>query len=149
MLTWLYLKYQNQPSQVILLGLLVRQVCWQHWYRVLCYYWRRQICWPVSSKRFSAWMWRKINQGNLSRYMVPVVALVSLYFIFNGNDTLVAIMLLGVNIIAQFFPALIFSFAKESNHDCGRFFGDYGRCHYFGGHLCLSYFNSRYFPVHY
>ncbi len=91
----------------------------------------------------------KNKSGNLSRYMVPVVALVSLYFIFNGNDTLVAIMLLGVNIIAQFFPALIFSFAKESNHDCGRFFGDYGRCHYFGGHLCLSYFNSRYFPVHY
>ncbi len=55
----------------------------------------------------------KNKSGNLSRYMVPVVALVSLYFIFNGNDTLVAIMLLGVNIIAQFFPALIFSFCKR------------------------------------
>ncbi|SUB29863.1 putative permease [Yersinia pseudotuberculosis] len=56
----------------------------------------------------------KNKSGNLSRYMVPVVALVSLYFIFNGNDTLVAIMLLGVNIIAQFFPALIFSFCKKN-----------------------------------
>lgn len=65
----------------------------------------------------------KNKSGNLSRYMVPVVALVSLYFIFNGNDTLVAIMLLGVNIIAQFFPALIFSFAKESNYYCGCFSG--------------------------
>lgn len=56
----------------------------------------------------------KNKSGNLSRYMVPVVSLVSLYFIFNGNDTLVAIMLLGVNIIAQFFPALIFSFCKNN-----------------------------------
>ncbi len=62
--------------------------------------------------------------------MVPVVALVSLYFIFNGNDTLVAIMLLGVNIIAQFFPALIFSFAKRIQSRLRALFGDYGRCHY-------------------
>ena len=49
-----------------------------------------------------------------ARFMVPFVALVSLYFIFHSNDTLVAIMLLGVNIVAQFFPALLMSFKQHN-----------------------------------
>ncbi|HEF8772277.1 sodium:solute symporter [Providencia manganoxydans] len=54
----------------------------------------------------------KRQSGIYARFMVPLVALVSLYFIFHSNDTLVAIMLLGVNIVAQFFPALLMSFRK-------------------------------------
>nr|WP_314265095.1 sodium:solute symporter family protein [uncultured Moellerella sp.] len=57
---------------------------------------------------------KKRQSGIVARYMVPVVALTSLYFIFYSNDTLVAIMLLGVNIVAQFFPALIMSFRKHN-----------------------------------
>ncbi len=45
--------------------------------------------------------------------MVPVVAL-SACIIFHSNDTLVAIMLLGVNIVAQFFPALLMSFKQQN-----------------------------------
>lgn len=56
----------------------------------------------------------KRQSGIYARFMVPVVALVSLYFIFHSNDTLVAIMLLGVNIVAQFFPALLMSFRQHN-----------------------------------
>ncbi|AWS52045.1 MULTISPECIES: sodium:solute symporter family protein [Providencia] len=56
----------------------------------------------------------KRQSGVYARFMVPVVALVSLYFIFHSNDTLVAIMLLGVNIVAQFFPALLMSFKQKN-----------------------------------
>ena len=56
----------------------------------------------------------KRQSGVYARYMVPLVALVSLYFIFHSNDTLVAIMLLGVNIVAQFFPALLMSFKQQN-----------------------------------
>ncbi|EQA6336500.1 sodium:solute symporter family protein [Providencia stuartii] len=56
----------------------------------------------------------KRQSGIYARFMVPLVALVSLYFIFHSNDTLVAIMLLGVNIVAQFFPALLMSFRKHN-----------------------------------
>ena len=56
----------------------------------------------------------KQQSGMYARFMVPLVALVSLYFIFHSNDTLVAIMLLGVNIVAQFFPALLMSFKQHN-----------------------------------
>ncbi len=112
MLTWLYLKYQIN---------LLKLYCWVYWcgryadstgtgfYVITGDGKYAGRCRP---KDFPPGCGEN-KSGNLSRYMVPVVALVSLYFIFNGNDTLVAIMLLGVNIIAQFFPALIFSFAKR------------------------------------
>lgn len=52
--------------------------------------------------------------SKLSRYMVPVVALVSLYFTFNGGSTIVALWLMGYNLVTQLFPSLLCSLWKNN-----------------------------------
>jgi SSS family solute:Na+ symporter len=47
----------------------------------------------------------------LARSLVPALALVSLYFTFQGGETLVALLLMGYNLVTQLFPALLFSLA--------------------------------------
>jgi solute:Na+ symporter, SSS family len=50
----------------------------------------------------------------LAKYLVPVVALVALYFTFNGGQTIVALLLMGYSMVTQFFPAIVFSFLQKN-----------------------------------
>ena len=47
--------------------------------------------------------------GRLVKIMVPVVALVAMYFTISGSSTIVTLLLLGYSFVTQLFPALIFS----------------------------------------
>ncbi|HET7565727.1 MAG TPA: sodium:solute symporter [Gemmatimonadaceae bacterium] len=49
----------------------------------------------------------------LAKSLVPVIALVSVYFTFTGGDTLVALLLMGYNMVTQLFPALLFSLGSR------------------------------------
>jgi len=52
--------------------------------------------------------------SNLAKYLVPIVALISLYFTFKGGQTIVALLLMGYSMVTQFFPAIVFSFLKRN-----------------------------------
>ncbi|HQT79691.1 MAG TPA: sodium:solute symporter family protein, partial [Rhodopila sp.] len=47
--------------------------------------------------------------ARLARLLVPVVALVSVYFTLNGGTTIVALLLMGYAFVTQLFPTLIAS----------------------------------------
>ncbi|MFY0542872.1 sodium:solute symporter family protein [Brevibacillus sp. H7] len=47
--------------------------------------------------------------SNLAKYLVPVVALISLYFTFTGGDAIVTLLLMGYSLVTQLFPSLFFS----------------------------------------
>ena len=47
--------------------------------------------------------------GRLARGLVPVVALVAVFFTLRGGDAIVPLLLLGYNLVTQLFPALILS----------------------------------------
>jgi SSS family solute:Na+ symporter len=47
--------------------------------------------------------------SKLAKYLVPVVALISLYFTFQGGNTIVTLLLMGYSLVTQLFPALFFS----------------------------------------
>ncbi|AHI00682.1 sodium:solute symporter family protein [Kutzneria albida] len=51
--------------------------------------------------------------GLLAKALVPVVALIALYFTFNGGDTIVSLLLMGYSLVTQLFPALLLSLAKR------------------------------------
>jgi SSS family solute:Na+ symporter len=60
----------------------------------------------------------------LARCLVPVVALVAVYFTLHGGQTIVALLLMGYSLVTQFFPAIVFSFMRRNpltKH--GAFFG--------------------------
>lgn len=50
----------------------------------------------------------------LAKYLVPVVALFSVYFTFNGGITLVTLLLMGYSLVTQLFPTLAFSLMKNN-----------------------------------
>ncbi|OIK15493.1 sodium:solute symporter [Bacillus sp. MUM 116] len=50
---------------------------------------------------------------SLAKYLVPVVALVSLFFTFKSG-TIVALLLMGSSMVTQLFPAMIFSLMKNN-----------------------------------
>jgi SSS family solute:Na+ symporter len=52
--------------------------------------------------------------SRLAKYLVPVVALVSLYFTFEGGNAIVALLLMGYSLVTQLFPALFFSLWKRN-----------------------------------
>ncbi|MFP5113072.1 sodium:solute symporter family protein [Bacillaceae bacterium C204] len=52
--------------------------------------------------------------SKLAKNLVPVVALIALYFTFKGGDTLVTLLLMGYSLVTQLFPALVFSLAKKN-----------------------------------
>lgn len=52
--------------------------------------------------------------AKLARYLVPVVALISLYFTLNGNQAIVVLLLAGYSLVTQFFPVMVLSFAKNN-----------------------------------
>jgi SSS family solute:Na+ symporter len=60
----------------------------------------------------------------LASYLVPVIALVSLYFTFNGDQTIVTLLLMGYSFVTQFFPSLFFSlFRRNPMTKAGAFYG--------------------------
>ena len=51
--------------------------------------------------------------GLVARSMVPVLALVSLYLALHGGQAIVALLLMGYNVVTQLFPALVLSFGSR------------------------------------
>jgi SSS family solute:Na+ symporter len=50
----------------------------------------------------------------LAKSLVPVIALVAVYFTFRGGETLVMLLLMGYNFVTQLFPALVASLARPA-----------------------------------
>jgi SSS family solute:Na+ symporter len=48
----------------------------------------------------------------LAKALVPVIALVAVYFTFRGGTTLVVLLLMGYNFVTQLFPALVLSLGR-------------------------------------
>jgi solute:Na+ symporter, SSS family len=46
--------------------------------------------------------------------LVPVVALVAVFFTLKGGDTIVALLLMGYSLVTQLFPALVLSLARRN-----------------------------------
>lgn len=51
--------------------------------------------------------------GIVARSMVPVLALVALYLALHGGQAIVALLLMGYNVVTQLFPALVLSFGHR------------------------------------
>lgn len=51
---------------------------------------------------------------SMARYLVPVVALISVFVTFKGGGTLVALLLMGYSLVTQLFPTLLFSLMKNN-----------------------------------
>lgn len=51
--------------------------------------------------------------GLVARSMVPVLALASLYLALHGGQAIVALLLMGYNVVTQLFPALVLSFGHR------------------------------------
>ncbi|WP_018661976.1 sodium:solute symporter family protein [Heyndrickxia acidiproducens] len=49
-----------------------------------------------------------------AKILVPVVALITVYFTINGGDTIVALLLMGYSLVTQLFPAFVFSLLKHN-----------------------------------
>jgi solute:Na+ symporter, SSS family len=49
-----------------------------------------------------------------AKAMVPVVALVAIYFTLNGGNTIVALLLMGYAFVTQLFPSLVASFLRQN-----------------------------------
>jgi SSS family solute:Na+ symporter len=50
----------------------------------------------------------------LAKALVPAVAAVAVFFTLRGGATIVALLLMGYNLVTQFFPAVAFSFARRN-----------------------------------
>ncbi len=51
--------------------------------------------------------------GLVARSMVPVLALSALYLALHGGQAIVALLLMGYNVVTQLFPALVLSFGER------------------------------------
>ncbi len=51
--------------------------------------------------------------GRLARMLVPVVALVAVFFSLRGGDAIVPLLLLGYNLVTQLFPSLLLSLPER------------------------------------
>ncbi|MEV8567000.1 sodium:solute symporter [Streptomyces sp. NPDC051322] len=49
----------------------------------------------------------------LAKSLVPVLALIALFFAFNGGSTIVSLLLMGYALVTQLFPALILSLGRR------------------------------------
>ena len=54
------------------------------------------------------------NVVRLAKGLVPVIALIAVYFTLNGGDTMSALILMGYSLMTQLFPSLIFSLKKKN-----------------------------------
>jgi SSS family solute:Na+ symporter len=50
----------------------------------------------------------------VARWLVPVVALVSVYFTLRGGNTIVALLLMGYSFVTQFFPSVVMSLLRHN-----------------------------------
>lgn len=50
----------------------------------------------------------------LAKVLVPVIALISVYFTLNGGDTIVLLLLMGYSFVTQLFPSMICSLLKNN-----------------------------------
>lgn len=50
----------------------------------------------------------------LAKLLVPVVALVAVFFTLRGGETIVALLLMGYSFVTQLFPALVLSLARRN-----------------------------------
>ncbi|QRG70316.1 sodium:solute symporter family protein [Brevibacillus choshinensis] len=51
--------------------------------------------------------------AKLAKYLVPVLSLISVYFTFNGGNTIVTLLLMAYSFVTQLVPALLASFMKN------------------------------------
>jgi solute:Na+ symporter, SSS family len=52
--------------------------------------------------------------SRLARWLVPVVALVAVFFTLRGGQTIVALLLMGYSFVTQLFPALVMSLLRRN-----------------------------------
>jgi SSS family solute:Na+ symporter len=52
--------------------------------------------------------------ARLAKVLVPVVALVAVFFTLKGGDTIVALLLMGYSFVTQLFPSLVLSLARRN-----------------------------------
>ena len=52
--------------------------------------------------------------SNLAKLLVPLVALVAMFFTLKGGETIVALLLMGYSFVTQLFPSLILSLARRN-----------------------------------
>ncbi len=52
--------------------------------------------------------------SQVARWLVPVVALVAVYFTLQGGETIVALLLMGYSFVTQLFPSLIMSLSPRN-----------------------------------
>ncbi|UOF91313.1 sodium:solute symporter [Fodinisporobacter ferrooxydans] len=52
--------------------------------------------------------------SKLAKSLVPVVALVALYFTFQGGQAIVMLLLMGYSLVTQLFPAMVCSLSKQN-----------------------------------
>jgi solute:Na+ symporter, SSS family len=52
--------------------------------------------------------------SRLARWLVPVVALVAVFFTLQGGQTIVALLLMGYSFVTQLFPALVMSLRRHN-----------------------------------
>jgi SSS family solute:Na+ symporter len=52
--------------------------------------------------------------ARLAKTLVPAIAAVAVFFTLRGGTTIVALLLMGYNLVTQFFPAVVFSFARRN-----------------------------------
>lgn len=52
--------------------------------------------------------------ARLAKLLVPVIALVAVYFTFQGGKTVVTLLLMGYSFVTQLFPSLLFSLMKKN-----------------------------------
>ena len=52
--------------------------------------------------------------SSLAKLLVPLVALVAVFFTLKGGETIVALLLMGYSLVTQLFPALVLSLARRN-----------------------------------
>jgi SSS family solute:Na+ symporter len=52
--------------------------------------------------------------SRLAKFLVPVVALVAVFFTLKGGETIVALLLMGYSFVTQLFPALVLSLTERN-----------------------------------
>ncbi|MED3564349.1 sodium:solute symporter [Bacillus xiapuensis] len=70
----------------------------------------------LSNNIYKAWKPHTTDQqlAKLTKRLVPVIALVTLFFTFNGGDSILTLYLMSYSFMVQLFPALFFSLWKRN-----------------------------------
>jgi len=54
--------------------------------------------------------------SRLAKLLVPLVALVAVFFTLKGGETIVALLLMGYSLVTQLFPSLVLSLGRRGGH---------------------------------